>query len=74
MHREYLLWAVNVLTNSVVISDQTNADFFQLNVYPKCMEKYTHNSGAFFADFSVVWNPLTRWLPHGLLKHDLLEV
>ena len=30
--REYLLWAVNVLTNSVKISDQTNADFFQLNI------------------------------------------
>ena len=29
---EYLLWAVNVLTNSVKISDQTNADFFQLNI------------------------------------------
>ena len=32
LQREYLLWAVNVLTNSVVISDQTNADFFQLNI------------------------------------------
>ena len=31
LQREYLLWAVNVLTNSVKISDQTNADFFQLN-------------------------------------------
>ena len=30
--REYLLWAVNMLTNSVKISDQTNADFFQLNL------------------------------------------
>ena len=29
---EYLLWAVNVLTSSVKISDQTNADFFQLNI------------------------------------------
>ena len=27
-----LLWAVNVLTNSVKISDQTNADFPQLNI------------------------------------------
>ena len=32
MEREYLLLAVNVLTNSVKISDQTNADFFQLNI------------------------------------------
>ena len=30
--REYLLWAVNVLTNSVKISDHTNTDFFQLNI------------------------------------------
>ena len=27
-----LVMAVNVLTNSVKISDQTNADFFQLNI------------------------------------------
>ena len=39
LQREYLLWAVNVLTNSVKISDQTNADFFQLNIDYKCMEK-----------------------------------
>ena len=32
LQQEYLLWAVNVLTNSVKISDQTNADFFQLNI------------------------------------------
>ena len=32
LQREYLLWAVNVLTNSVKISDQTNADVFQLNI------------------------------------------
>ena len=32
LQREYMLWAVNVLTNSVKISDQTNADFFQLNI------------------------------------------
>ena len=32
LQREYLLMAVNVLTNSVKISDQTNADFFQLNI------------------------------------------
>ena len=29
---EHLLWAVNVLTNSVKISDQTNADFLQPNI------------------------------------------
>ena len=32
LQREYLLSAVNVLTNSLKISDQTNADFFQLNI------------------------------------------
>ena len=29
---ENLLWAVNVLTKSLKISDQTSADFFQLNI------------------------------------------
>ena len=32
MQREYLLSAVNVLKNSLKISDQTIADFFQLNI------------------------------------------
>ena len=32
LQREYLLSAVNVLTNSLKISDQTKADFFQLNI------------------------------------------
>ena len=32
LQREYFLSAVNVLTNSLKISDQTNADFFQLNI------------------------------------------
>ena len=30
--KEYLLWAVNVLTNSLKISDQTSADLSQLNI------------------------------------------
>ena len=38
LQREYLLSAVNVLTNSLKISDQTNADFYN-SVYVKCMEK-----------------------------------
>ena len=32
MQRQYLLSAVKVLRNSLKISDQTNADFLQLNV------------------------------------------
>ena len=32
LQREYLLSAVNVLTNSLKISDQTNADIFQPNI------------------------------------------
>ena len=36
--REYLSSVVNVLTNSVKISDQTKADFVQLN-FPQIHEK-----------------------------------
>ena len=36
--REYLSSAVNVLTNSVKISDQTKVDFSQLNL-PRIHEK-----------------------------------
>ena len=36
--REYMLSVVNVLTNSVKISDQAIADFFQLNL-PRIHEK-----------------------------------
>ena len=32
MQREYFLSAVNVLTNSLKISDQTNPDVLQLNI------------------------------------------
>ena len=32
LQREYLLPTVNLLTNGLKISDQTNADFFQLNI------------------------------------------
>ena len=32
LQREYLSWALNVLTNSPKISDPTKADLFQLNV------------------------------------------
>ena len=32
LQREYLLWAVNVLPSKIKISDQTNTDFFQLNM------------------------------------------
>ena len=36
--REYLSSVINVLTNSVKISDQTKADFVQLNL-PQIHEK-----------------------------------
>ena len=36
--REYMSSVVNVLTNSVEISDQTKADFVQLNL-PRIQEK-----------------------------------
>ena len=32
LQREYLLSAVNVLTNSLKIPNQTNADFSKLNI------------------------------------------
>ena len=35
LQREYFLSAVNVLTNSLKISDQINADFLQLNISQK---------------------------------------
>ena len=42
--REYLSSVVNVLTNSVKISDHTKADFAELNL-PRFQRKYV-NSGA----------------------------
>ena len=35
------------------------------------MEKSEFSSAA--ANFSSVSNPLTRWLPNGVLKQDLLD-
>ena len=68
--REYLSSGVNVLTNNLKISDVTNADIFQLNLYRihlKIGKQWCR------ADFSSDSNPLTRWLPNGVLKQDLLD-
>ena len=69
--REYLSSAVKVLTNSLKISDQTKIDFFQLNL-PRINEKRGQEWCR--ADISSVWKPLTRSLPNGVLKQDLLDV
>ena len=61
---------VNVLTNNLKISDVTNADIFQLNlsgIHWKIGKSWCR------ADFSSVSNPLTRWLPNGVLEQDLLD-
>ena len=50
-----------VLTNSLKISGVTKADFLQLNL--SRIRGKRGKSGAV----------LTRWLPNGLLKQDLLE-
>ena len=68
--REYFSSGVNVLTNSKKISDVTKGDFFQLNlcrIHGKIGKYWSR------ADFSSVSNPLTRWLPNGVLKQDLLD-
>ena len=61
---------VNLLTNSLKISDVTKADILQLNlsrIRGKRAKQWCR------ADFSGVSNPLTRWLPNGVLKQDLLD-
>ena len=60
-----------MLTNSLKISDQTKAGFFQLNlsgIHGKKREQWCRG------DLSSVWKPLTRCLPNGVLKQDLLDV
>ena len=70
LQREYLSSGVNVLTNSLEISDVTKADILQLNLSPihGKIGKYLCR-----ADFSSISNPLTRWLPNGVLKQDPLD-
>ena len=70
MRREYLSSGVNVLTNSLKISDMTKADFFQLNLSQIRGKIEKLWCGA---NFGSVSNPLTRWLPNGVLKQDLLD-
>ena len=43
--REYLSSLVNVLRNSLKISDQTKEDFFQLK-FPRINEKYVNSSAV----------------------------
>ena len=69
--QEYLSSGVNVLANSLQIYDHSKAVFFQLTL------PGTHGEKGWkwcLPTFSGVWNPLTRWLPNGLLKQDLLDV
>ena len=70
LRREYLSSGLNVLTNSLKISNVTKADFFQLNlsrIHGK-IEKYWCG-----ANFGSVSNPLTRWFRKSALKQDLLD-
>ena len=70
LRREYLSSGVNVLTNSLKISDMTKAVIFQLN-----LSRILWKIGKWWyrAYFSSVSNPLTRWLPNGVMKLDLLD-
>ena len=70
LRREYLSSGVNVLTNSLKIPAVAKGDFFQINLFRihGKIEKYLRR-----ADFSSVSNPLTRCLPIGVVKQDLLD-
>ena len=67
---EYLSSGVDVLINSLEISDVTKAEFFQLN-----LSRFHLKIGKWWcrADFTSVSNLLTRWLQNGVLKQDLLD-
>ena len=67
---EYLWSGINVLTNSLKILDVTKADILQLNLSRISGKIGKQLCGA---DFSSVSSPLTRWLPNGGLKQDLLD-
>ena len=60
-----------MVTNSLKIADLTKADFFQLNL-PRINEERGQEWCR--ADFSSVRKPLTRSLPNGVLKEDVLDV
>ena len=61
---------VNVLTNSLKISDATKEDIFQLNL---CRIGGKIGKWRCRAEFTSVSNPLKRWLPNVVLKQDLLD-
>ena len=45
---------------------------FSNSIYLDFMEKLKKK--LYRTDFSSVSNPLTRWLPNGVLQEDLLDV
>ena len=57
-----------MLANNLKIYDHSNAVFFILTL--PGIHGENGNSGA----LPCVWNPLTLWLPNGVLKQDLLDV
>ena len=64
IEREYVSSGVNILTNSLKISDTTKTEFFGLMVFQndeKIWQNYCNE------DFSSVWDPLTCWLSISIL-------
>ena len=69
--REYFSSGVNMLTNSLKISDTTKTKFFELisfHIEQKIWEKYCR------ADLGSLSDILTRWLSISVLTEDILGI
>ena len=71
LRRNNLSSVINVVSNSLKISDLTKRKGFQLNLSQNHERIGWKCCGA---DFSSVWDPLTRSLPKKVLKQDLLGI
>ena len=69
--REYLSSGVNMLTNSLKISDTTKTEFFEL-VFFQSDQKIWENYRQ--ADLSCVSDPLTCWLSRSFLTQGFFGI
>ena len=71
IEREYVSSGVNILTNSLKISDTTKTEYFRLKFFhidKKIWQNYRRE------DFSSVSDTFTCWLSISVLTQDFLSI
>ena len=71
IEREYVSSGVNILTNSLKISDTTKTEFFELKLFGSDQKIWQNFCRAYFSSVS---DPLTCWLSISVLTQGVLGI